>query len=132
MTAPPPPDIDAYIAGFPPEVQAVLQRIRATVRAAAPDAQEKISYRIPAFFQGGVLVYFAAFKQHIGLFPPVQGDARLERAVAKYAGEKGNLRFLLDAPMPYALIERIVKLRLKQNATKPAGTKKPRRTAASR
>lgn len=130
--ASPPPDIDAYIAGFPPEVQAVLQRIRATVRAAAPDAQEKISYRIPAFFQGGVLVYFAAFKQHIGLFPPVQGDARLERAVAKYAGEKGNLRFPLDAPMPYALIERIVAWRLKRNLAKAAGTKKPRRTAASR
>lgn len=128
----PPPDIDAYIAGFPPEVQAVLQRIRATVRAAAPDAQEKISYRIPAFFQGGVLVYFAAFKKHIGLFPPVQGDVRLERAVAKYAGEKGNLRFPLDEPMPYALIERIVVWRLKRNFAKPAGEKKPRRTAASR
>jgi uncharacterized protein YdhG (YjbR/CyaY superfamily) len=121
-----PRSIDEYIAGFSPEVQAILERIRATIRKAAPDAQETISYRIPAFTLNGILVYFAAFKQHIGLYPPVKGDARLERAIAPYAGEKGNLRFPLDQPIPYGLIERIVKLRVKQNLEKAAAKRKKR------
>jgi uncharacterized protein YdhG (YjbR/CyaY superfamily) len=110
-----PKDIDAYIAGFAPDVQAILRRIRATVREAAPTAEEIISYRIPAFRLNGVLVYFAAFKNHIGVFPPVRGDAALEKAVSPYAGEKGNLRFPLDEPVPYGLIRRIVKLRVRQD-----------------
>jgi hypothetical protein len=79
---------------------------------------EGISYAIPCFKLDGALVYFAAFSQHIGFYPPVKGDPRLEKAVAKYAGEKGNLRFPLDAPIPYALIGRIVKHRVKQNRAK--------------
>jgi uncharacterized protein YdhG (YjbR/CyaY superfamily) len=110
-----PKSIDEYIAAFSPEIQAILQKIRSTVSTAAPDAQEIISYRMPAFAQNGILVYFAAFKKHIGLYPPVSGDANLEKAIAPYAGEKGNLRFPLDQPIPYDLIERIVKLRVKQN-----------------
>lgn len=113
-----PRDIDDYVSGFAPDVQRVLQRIRATVRKAAPAAEETISYQIPAFTQNGVLVYFAAFKTHIGLYPPVRGDAAIQKAVAPYAGEKGNLRFPLDEPIPYALITRIVKLRLRQNLAK--------------
>jgi uncharacterized protein YdhG (YjbR/CyaY superfamily) len=113
-----PRNIDEYIASFPPEVQAILEQIRLTVKRAAPDAQETISYRMPAFTQDGVLVYFAAFKKHIGLFPPVKGDAKLMQAVSAYAGEKGNLRFPLDQPIPYALIERIVKLKVRQNKAK--------------
>jgi uncharacterized protein YdhG (YjbR/CyaY superfamily) len=113
-----PRDIDDYVSGFAPDVQRVLQRIRATVRKAAPAAEETISYQIPAFTQDGVLVYFAAFKTHIGLYPPVRGDAAIQKAVAPYAGEKGNLRFPLDEPIPYALITRIVKLRLRQNLAK--------------
>ncbi len=109
-----PESIDAYIAAFSPDVQAVLQQVRQAVRRAAPDAQETISYQIPAFKLNGVLVYFAAFKNHIGFYPPVRGDARLEKAVAPYAGAKGNLRFPLDQPIPFGLIERITKLRLKQ------------------
>ena len=121
-----PSTIDAYIAGFSPEVQTILVRIRETVRAAAPEAKEVISYRMPAFMQDGILVYFAAFKGHVGLYPPVRGDAALERVLTPYAGEKGNLRFPLDQPIPLDLIERIVKLRLAQNAAKKAakGTKK--------
>jgi uncharacterized protein YdhG (YjbR/CyaY superfamily) len=115
-----PKNIDAYIAAFSPEVQAILQRIRLTISTAAPDARETISYQIPSFTLNGVLVYFAAFKTHIGFYPPVSGDARLERAVSPYAGEKGNLRFPLDQPMPYDLIERIVKLRVKQHLAKAA------------
>ena len=106
--------IDAYIAGFPREVQAILKNVRATVRAAAPKAEERISYRMPAFFQDGVLVYFAAFKKHIGLYPPVR-DAKLRASVARYAGPKGNLQFPLDEPIPYTLIRRIVKVRLREN-----------------
>jgi uncharacterized protein YdhG (YjbR/CyaY superfamily) len=113
-----PQSIDEYVAQFPPEVQAILEKIRLTIRSAAPDAQETISYQMPAFTLHGVLVYFAAFKKHIGLYPPVKGDASLERAIAPYAGEKGNLRFPLDQPIPYALIERIVKLKVKQSLAK--------------
>jgi uncharacterized protein YdhG (YjbR/CyaY superfamily) len=119
-----PRNIDDYISGFAPDVQRVLRRIRATVRKAAPGAEETISYQMPAFVQDGVLVYFAAFKAHIGLYPPVRGDAVIEKAVAPYAGEKGNLRFPLDEPIPYGLITRIVKLRVKQNLAKAAVRKR--------
>lgn len=107
-------NIDEYIAAFAPEVRTVLERIRATIHSAAPDAKEIISYGMPAFRQDGVLVYFAAFKKHIGFYPPVSGDAKIEKAIAPYAGDKGNLRFPLDQPIPYSLIEQIVKLRVKQ------------------
>jgi uncharacterized protein YdhG (YjbR/CyaY superfamily) len=120
-----PKTVSAYIALFPPEVQEILEKIRSTIRTAAPAAQETISYQIPAFTLNGPLVYFAAFKNHIGFYPPVRGDARLEKAISKYAGEKGNLRFPLDQPVPYRLISRIVKLRVKQNmATARAKRKK--------
>jgi uncharacterized protein YdhG (YjbR/CyaY superfamily) len=110
--------IDEYIKSFPPDVQEILQKIRLTIRKAAPDAQETISYKIPAFAQNGILVYFAAFKKHIGLYPPVKGDAKLQRKASIYAGEKGNLRFPLDQAIPYPLIEEIVRLRLKRNLSK--------------
>jgi uncharacterized protein YdhG (YjbR/CyaY superfamily) len=120
-----PRSIDEYIAAFSPEVRAILEKIRRTIGEAAPGAQETISYRIPAFKLNGTLVYFAAFKNHIGFYPPVAGDARLEKAVSPYAGEKGNLRFPLDQPIPYGLIARIVKLRVKQNLAKaPARSKR--------
>ena len=122
-----PKRIDEYIAGFSPEVRAILERIRLTIIRAAPDAQETISYRIPSFTLCGVLVYFAAFKNHIGFYPPVKGDAGLEKALSRYAGEKGNLRFPLDQRIPYSLIERIVKHRVKQNLAKAAAKgKKPK------
>jgi uncharacterized protein YdhG (YjbR/CyaY superfamily) len=107
--------IDDYINASASEVQPILRRIRATIRKAAPEAEERISYRIPAFFQNGVVVYFAAFKAHIGLFPPVRGNAALVKAVTKYAGPKGNLKFPLTKPIPYALIARIARHRVKEN-----------------
>jgi uncharacterized protein YdhG (YjbR/CyaY superfamily) len=119
-----PKDIDDYIAGFSPDVQKILRRIRSSIHDAAPAAQETISYQIPAFALNGVLVYFAAFKQHIGFYPPVRGDAGLEKAVASYAGEKGNLRFPLDQPIPYGLIRRIVKQRVRQNQAKTTTRKR--------
>jgi uncharacterized protein YdhG (YjbR/CyaY superfamily) len=118
-----PKNIDEYIAAFPPEVQAILERIRLTARKAAPAAQETISYGMPAFTLGGALVYFAAFKKHIGFYPPVRDDRKLEKAIAAYAGEKGSLRFPLDRAIPYGLIERIVKLRVKQMLEKSAGSR---------
>ena len=121
-----PSSIDDYIEPFPPDVHAILQRIRRTIRRAAPGAEEKISYRIPAFAQNGIVLWFAAFKNHIGLFPPVKGDAALQRAMAPYANAKGNLRFPLDEPIPYRLIERIARLRVKQNRAKAAKPKSRR------
>src|SRR5947208_10697794 len=94
----PPATIDQYIQASPPRVRPILRRIRRTVRAAAPAATEVISYRMPAFKLHGILLYFAAFQHHIGLYPPVKGDAKLVKAAAPYAGEKGNLRFPLDEP----------------------------------
>ncbi len=119
-----PETIDEYIATFPPKVRAFLKKIRATVNKAAPKATEKISYRMPAFFQDGVVIYFAAFKSHIGIFPPVSGDEKLLAALERYRGPKGNLKFSLDEPIPYNLITRIAKLRLKQNAARKVAKKK--------
>lgn len=116
-----PASVGEYISAFPPDVRAILQKIRKIVRKAAPGAQETLSYRMPAFKLNGMLLYFAAFKKHIGLYPPIHGDARLEKAVARYAGEKENLRFPLDEPIPYRLIESIAKLRVRQNRAEPNG-----------
>jgi uncharacterized protein YdhG (YjbR/CyaY superfamily) len=124
-----PKTIDKYIAASSPDVQAILEKIRTTIRSAAPDAEETISYRIPAFTQNGILVYFAAFKNHIGFYPPIKTDAALAKAIAKYAGEKGNLRFPLDQPIPFGLIKRIVTLRVKQNTAKAAANKAKRKKA---
>jgi len=113
-----PTDIDAYILQFPTEVQAIFQKVRETIRTAAPEAEEVMSYQMAAFRQHGILVYFAAWKKHLGLYPPISGDAILEKAVTKYARPKGNLQFPLDEPIPYGLIKRLVKLRVKQDRQK--------------
>ena len=110
--------VGEYIASFPTKIQGILKKIRSTVRKAAPQAKEKISYRMPAFFHDGVLIYFAGFKNHIGIYPPVRGDAKLLKDLARYRGEKGNLKFPLDEPIPYDLIGRIVKHRLKERFEK--------------
>ena len=117
---PAPRTIDDYIATFPPKVRTILKKIRATVTRAAPHAEEVISYRMPAFTQDGILIYFAAFSSHIGVYPPVSGDAPLEKALARYTGPKRNLKFALDEPIPYDLIGRIVTLKVKQNTAKAA------------
>ena len=121
----PPATVDDYIAGFAPVVQAILRKIRRVVRKAAPAAQEVISYRMPALKQNGMLIYYAAFRNHVGLYPPVTGDARIEKDIAPYAGEKGNLRFPFDKPIPYDLIARITALRLRQELAK-AAARRPR------
>jgi uncharacterized protein YdhG (YjbR/CyaY superfamily) len=120
----PPRNIDEYIASFSPEVQAILQKIRLTIKEAAPQAEEKISYLMPTLALKGNLIHFAAFKQHIGLYPPVRGDEKLQADIAPYAGEKGNLKFPLDQPIPYALIKRIVKFRVKEQLEKAESKKR--------
>ena len=128
-----PQDIDGYISQFPADVQAILEQVPATIRQAAPDAKEVISYMMPAFKQHGILVYFAAWTKHIGLYPPISGDKTLEKASARYAGPKGNLQFRLDEPIPYDLIERLVKLRVKQDSAKEAERRKKKsQTSLSR
>jgi uncharacterized protein YdhG (YjbR/CyaY superfamily) len=122
-----PSSVDEYIASFEPEVQAILQKVRATVRAAAPGAAEVISYRMPALKQNGVLVYFAAFKSHIGFYPPIKGDPKLEQEASVYAGEKGNLRFPMDKPIPYKLIGALTKLRAKQDAESVVAERRARK-----
>jgi uncharacterized protein YdhG (YjbR/CyaY superfamily) len=119
-----PTTVDDYIAGFDPAVQALLNAVRATVRQAAPGAREVISYGIPALKQHGVLVYYAAFKAHIGFYPPIKGNAALEHAASAYAGEKGNLRFPYAAPIPYDLIASLTSHRAAQDAQKHAVQRK--------
>jgi uncharacterized protein YdhG (YjbR/CyaY superfamily) len=120
-------DIDDYISQFSTDVQAILEHVRASIRHAAPEAKETISYMMPAFKQHGILVYFAAWKKHVGLYPPISGDKALEKAIARYAGPKGNLQFPLDEAIPYDLIERIVKLRVKQDSEKAAARVRKRK-----
>jgi uncharacterized protein YdhG (YjbR/CyaY superfamily) len=112
-------EVDAYIARFPPNVRSILKKIRLTVRKASPAADELISYRMPAFRQRRILLYFAAFKDHIGVFPPVRGDASLDKALARFRGPKGNLRFPMSQPIPFPLIGRIARLRARQERAKP-------------
>ena len=114
-----PTPIDAYIATCEAAVQPVLRTLRDRIKEVAPAAEEIISYRMPAFRQGGMLVYFAAWQKHIGLYPPIRDNPALELAVQPYAGPKGNLQFPLDQPLPYDLIQRIVAHRLAQLSAKP-------------
>ncbi len=121
-----PRNINEYIASFSPEIQSILERIRSTIREAAPEATEKISYQMPTFVLGGNLIHFAAFKKHIGLYPPVKGDKKLQAEIAPYKGEKGNLKFPLDQPIPYALISRIVKFRVQEQLKRAESTRRKR------
>jgi uncharacterized protein YdhG (YjbR/CyaY superfamily) len=105
--------VDEYIGGFPKNVRDILKEMRQTIKKAAPGAEETISYGIPAFKLGGSYVaYFAAFKKHVGLYPPAPKTFRNE--AAQYAGPKGNLKFPLDEAMPLELVKRIVKYRVKE------------------
>jgi uncharacterized protein YdhG (YjbR/CyaY superfamily) len=115
-----PASVDDYIAGFPKSVQTLLRKVRRTIRAAAPKSEEVISYNIPAYRQHGMIVYFAGFKGHIGMFPPVRGNIALEKAVKRFAGPKGNLRFPYKEALPLTLISRIVKLKVRQDRERVA------------
>ena len=107
--------IDEYIAAFPPTVQEILQAIRATIHAAAPEATERIAYGMPTFYQNGNVVHFAAWKNHIGFYPAPSGISEFSEDLSKYAGDKGSVRFPMDEPMPLELITRIVQYRTLEN-----------------
>jgi len=113
--------IDEYIALFPEETQKILQEIRATIKAAAPGAEEKISYQMPAFAQKGILVYFAARKDHIGFYPTSSGTQAFKQELSAYESTKGTVKFPLDKPLPLDLITKIVKFRLVENLKKAKG-----------
>jgi len=115
-----PRDIDEYIAGYPRKVQAILRKIRVTIKKAAPGAQETISYQIPTFKLNGTLISFAAYSQHIGLYPAPAGSERFNRELSAYRTSKSTVRFPLDQPIPYDLVTQIVKLRVKANQEKAA------------
>ncbi len=113
-----PATIDEFVADFSPEVQEILQRIRAIVREAAPDAAETINYGIPTFQLNGNLVHFSAFKKHIGFYPTPSGIEQFKEELAAYSGAKGSVQFPLDQPIPYELIRKIVDFRVQQNLAK--------------
>ena len=107
--------IDEYIETCPKEVRKNLKELRKAIKAAAPEAEERISYQMPAFYLKGNLVYFAAFKNHIGFYPTASGTAAFKKELSIYEGSKGTVRFPLDKPLPLGLIKRIVKFRVSEN-----------------
>lgn len=114
-----PKTIDEYIAGFPKDIQSKLQALRATIRQAAPEAEEAISYQIPTFkLAGKNLVHFAAFKNHIGFYPVPSGIEAFKKELSVYKTSKGAVQFPLDQPLPLKLIARMVKFRVKENLAK--------------
>ena len=116
-----PKNIDEYITVFPQDVQEILEKIRLTIRKAAPDAEETISYRMPTFTLKGNLVHFAAFKKHIGFYPTPTGIEKFQEELSVYEGAKGSVRFPLDKPIPFTLISKIVKFRAKENLERAKG-----------
>ena len=110
--------IDDYIADFPPDVQAILDKLRATIRKAAPDAEEAMKYRLPTFVLHGNLVHFGAFKKHIGFYATPTGNEKFRKELAVYEGAKGSVQFPLDKPIPYDLVSRMVKFRVQENLEK--------------
>jgi len=115
-----PNGIDEQIAKFPKDVQEILEKIRATIRKAAPDAEETINYGIPTFTLKGNLVHFAGFKNHIGFYPTPSGIEKFKKELSVYKGAKGSVQFPLNKPIPYGLISKIVKFRVKENLEKAA------------
>ena len=113
-----PLNVDEYVAGFPLPVQMLLNTLRATVIKAAPEANEVISYGMPAYKQNGMLLYFAAHKNHIGLYPMGSGIEAFKEEISCYKSAKGSVQFPMDKPLPMALIKRIVKFRVEKNKEK--------------
>ncbi len=113
-----PESVDSYISTFDPDTQAKLQMMRQCIRKAAPNAEEIISYRMPAYRYYGVLVYFAGYKNHIGFYPTGSAIKTFKRELSVYKGAKGSVQFPLNQPIPKELVIRIVKFRLKENEAK--------------
>jgi uncharacterized protein YdhG (YjbR/CyaY superfamily) len=113
-----PESLDDYIRGFPPNVRALLTKMRTTIRAVAPNAVEKISYQMPTFYLNGNLVHFAAHPKHIGFYPTPSGIAAFQQELKPYKSAKGSVQFPIDQPLPLELIRRMVEFRVQENSTK--------------
>jgi len=118
-----PGNVGEYIAAQPKDVQAILNKLRSTIKSVAPDAEEIISYQMPAYKQNGMLVFFAGYKKHIGFYPTASGIENFKNEIARYKWSKGAIQFPLNKPLPVTLIKKIVKFKLKENEEK-AGLKK--------
>jgi uncharacterized protein YdhG (YjbR/CyaY superfamily) len=110
--------IDEYIEGFPKDIQGILEKLRVTIRKAAPEAEETINYAIPTFTLNGNLVHFAAAKNHIGFYPAPSGIKAFKKELSVYEGAKGSIKFPIDKPLPLSLVSKIVKFRIKENLEK--------------
>ena len=120
-------EIDTYIASFPEDVRAVLEKIRKTIRKAAPNAEEIMNYGIPTFTLEGNLVHFAGFKNHIGFYPAPSGIEKFKKELSKYDGAKGSVQFPLDKPIPYDLISKIATFRVKENLLRAEAKREKRK-----
>ena len=118
--------VDEYIDRYPPKVQNVLHKLRRTIRKAAPRAEEVISYAIPGYKYHGMLIFFAAFTNHVSVYPAPRSNAQFKKELTGYKGGKGTAQFPLEEPIPYALVTRIVKFRLKENELRVAAKQKQR------
>ncbi len=127
-----PTTIDEYIAAYPRDVQAILKKVRQTIKKAAPGAEETLKYRMPTFMLNGNLVYFAGFKNHVGFYPIPSGVEAFKKDLAPYKQGRGSVQFPLDKPIPYGLITRIVKFRVKENLAKAKARKKHAASKRSR
>ncbi|KGP81419.1 MULTISPECIES: iron chaperone [unclassified Paenibacillus] len=110
--------VDEYISQFPSDVQDKLQALRQIIRASAPNAVEKISYKMPTYAEHGNLVHFAAYAKHIGFYPSASGIEAFKEELSRYKGAKGSVQFPIDQPLPEELIRRIVEFRVQANAKK--------------
>jgi uncharacterized protein YdhG (YjbR/CyaY superfamily) len=120
-------NVNEYIAGFPKDVQGILEKLRATIKKAAPGAEELINYGVPAFRLNGNLVFFAAHKNHIGFYPAPSGIEAFKKELAAYEGAKGSVQFPIEKPLPLSLITKIVKFRVKENLEKAAAKTKKKK-----
>ena len=109
--------IDDYIKSFPKDIQKILEMVRQTIKKAAPEAEEAISYQMPTFKLNGNLVHFAAFKNHIGFYPTPSGTKEFKKEISVFRSGKGSIQFPIDKPMPLSLIKKIVKYRVKESVS---------------
>ena len=123
-----PKTINEYIAGFPTDVRVILEKLRATIRKAAPGAEEAIKYRLPTFVMSGNLVHFGAFKKHIGFYATPTGNKQFRKELSAYQGAKGSVQFPLDKPIPYGLVSKMVKFRVKENLERSVANDRKKHT----
>ncbi len=120
--------VDAYILQFNPDIQVKLQRLREVIKEADPEMQEKISYQMPAYYLNGYVVFFAAFKNHIGFYPTPSGINAFKEELSSYKTAKGSVQFPDNQPIPYDLISRMVKYRLEENKMKSEAKRRSKKT----